>query len=459
MEPTRDTRTGESAGLSDPGLTDTHRPPAFSDEALALRFAARHAQSLRFVAGWGAWMEWTGSVWRRDSTLAAFDLARAICREAAAECNDSKLAQSVASAKTVAAVERLARADRRLAATVEQWDCNPMLLNTPSGIINLCDGSISPHRADDFLTRITAVAPGGECPRFIAFLHEITGGDEELTAYLRRVLGYSATALTREHALFFAHGTGANGKSVLLNTAAKVLGGYAKSAPVEAFMATRGDRIPNDIAGLRGARFVTSVETDDGKRWAEARLKQLTGGDVVSARFMRAEWFDFTPTFKIMIAGNHRPSLANVDEAIRRRLQIIPFSVTIPAAERDPHLAEALQAEWPGILTWMIAGCVDWQLRGLAPPSAVCKATETYLAAEDSIGAWTADQLEADRASWVSSSDLFASWRAWATNAGEAPGSQKALTGKLVERGWRKQDNRVAKGFAGYRLKPSEGSA
>ena len=401
-------------------------------------------------------MTWNGQVWRCDETLVAFDLARAVCREVSAECNDPRIAQGIASAKTVAAVERLARADRRLAATVDQWDADPMLLNTPGGVIDLADGEARPHRADDFLTRITAVPPGGECPRFAAFIERITDRDAELAAYLQRIFGYSLTGLTREHALFFAYGTGANGKSVLLGAASKILGSYAKSAPVEAFLATRSDRIPNDIAGLRGARFVTSIETDDGKRWAEAKVKQLTGGDVVSARFMRAEWFDFVPTFKIIIAGNHRPALTNVDEAIRRRLQIIPFTVTIPTEERDPRLSEALEAEWSGILAWMIAGCTDWQRRGLEPPAVVRSATEAYLAAEDSIRTWTNDRLEADRAAWITSSDLFASWREWATRAGEAPGSQKALTGKLIERGWRKQDTRAAKGFSGYRLKPSE---
>ncbi len=240
--------------MSESLTTNADRPPpAFSDEALAVRFAERHAPSLRFIAGWGRWMAWDGKVWARDETMAAFDLARAICRQAAAERNDARQAQNVASAKTVAAVERLARADRRLAATVDQWDQNPMVLNTPGGVIDLMDGQIRPHRAEDYLTRITAVSPDGTCPRFLAFLDQITGADADLVAYIWRVLGYSLTGSTREQALFFAYGTGANGKSVLLSTASRIMGSYAKSAPAEAFMATRGDRIPNDIAALRGA--------------------------------------------------------------------------------------------------------------------------------------------------------------------------------------------------------------
>ena len=206
------------------------RPPAFSDEALALRFAEQHVGDLRYVAAWGRWLSWTGTNWKFDDTLNAFDLARQVCREAAASCNKTKIASMIASAKTVAAVERLAKADRRIAATVDQWDNDPWLLNTPTGVIDLRTGKSRPARPDDYITKITEMGPGGECPRFIAFLDTIAGGDGELVAYLRRTLGYSLTGDTREHSLFFAYGTGANGKSVLLSTMAGILGDYHKTA-------------------------------------------------------------------------------------------------------------------------------------------------------------------------------------------------------------------------------------
>jgi putative DNA primase/helicase len=342
------------------------RPPAFSDEALALRFAALHAGDLRFIAAWNKWLIWTGSRWRFDDTLHAFDLARYVCREAARECNDRNSA-SIASARTRGAVEHLARSDRRIAATVDQWDADPWMLNTPDGVIDLRTGRARPHRSEDYMTKSTAVGPGGRCPLFLAFLDRITGGDGELVGYLRRVLGYGLTGLTREHALFFGYGTGANGKSVLLSTVSGALGDYHRTAPIEAFIATNGDRIPNDIAGLRGARLVTATETEDGRGWAEAKIKILTGGDKTSARFMRAEWFEFLPAFKLVIAGNHKPSLRSVDEAIRRRFHLIPFAVTIPPEERDGELTEKLRAEWPGILSWMIAGALEWQAGGLRP--------------------------------------------------------------------------------------------
>jgi putative DNA primase/helicase len=371
--------------------------PAFSDDALALRFANRHEGAVRFVAALGQWFRYDGKVWRPDATLHAFDLARRICRDASAECNGKKGEKAaLASAKTVSAIERLAKSDRRIAATIDQWDADPWLLNTPDGVIDLRTGRMRAHRADDYMTKVTAVGPTGACPIFLKFLDRITGSDPELIAYLRRVLGYALTGSTRDHALFFGYGTGANGKSVLLSTVAGILGDYHKTAPIETFTASNVDRHPTDLAMLRGARLVTATETEEGRQWAESRIKSLTGGDRVSARFMRQDFFEFLPQFKLFIAGNHRPGLRSVDEAIRRRVNLIPFAVTIPAEERDGELTEKLKAEWPGILAWIVAGCLKWQSEGLAAPEAVTAATAEYLNSEDAIAAWIEERCERD---------------------------------------------------------------
>jgi putative DNA primase/helicase len=336
---TRDVETLEDASQ--------YKAPAFSDEALALEFAKQHAGDLRFVAAWNKWLVWNGRHWQFEETLLAWDFARQICRDAAARCNKGKTATKLASATTIYAVERLARADRCLAAVVDQWDADPWVLNTPAGVIDLQTGQASPNQAKDYQTKITAVGPGGDCPRFLAFLDRITGGDGELAAYLQRVLGYGLTGLTREHALFFGYGTGANGKSVLLSTVSGILGEYHKTAPIETFTASNADRHPTDLAGLRGARLVTATETEEGRRWAESRIKQLTGADTVAARFMRQDFFQYRPAFKLVIAGNHKPSLRSVDEAIRRRFHLVPFAVTIPPEERDADLAEKLRMSGP----------------------------------------------------------------------------------------------------------------
>jgi putative DNA primase/helicase len=430
---------------------DVARPPAFSDEALALRFAERHANDLRFVAAWNRWLVWDGMRWRFDDTLHAFERARVICREAAAECN-TKAAKQLASHKTVAAVASLSRADRRIAATVEQCDSDPGLLNTPEGVIELRTGNARPHRAEDHMTKMTAVGAGGKCPRFLAFLDRITGGEAELVSYLRRVLGYALTGDTREQALFFGYGTGANGKGVLLSTVSGILGDYHRSAPIETFTATNGERHPTDLAGLRGARLVTATETEEGRRWAESRIKQLTGGDTISARFMRQDFFEYWPDFKLFITGNHKPSLRSVNEAIRRRLHLIPFAVTIPPDQRDGQLTERLKAEWPGILQLLIEGCLEWQCDGLQAPQAVRDATAAYLEAEDSLTAWIDDKCTRDPAAWEQSSCLFTSWTAWAEKAGENPGTMRRFAQTIESRGFLPQRRTHGRGFLGLQI-------
>jgi putative DNA primase/helicase len=250
--------------------------------------------------------------------------------------------------------------------------------------------------------------------------------------------------------------TGANGKSVLLSTVSGILGDYHRSAPIETFTATSVDRHPTDLAGLRGARLVTATETEEGRRWAESRIKQLTGGDVVSARFMRQDFFEYKPAFKLIIGGNHKPSLRSVDEAIRRRFHLIPFAVTIPPEERDPDLTEKLKAEWPGILQWIVDGCLDWQAEGLRQPQAVADATAAYMEAEDAIAAWIDDKCERDTAAWESSTVLFASWSAWAERAGENAGTMRRFSQTLESRGFVLQRKMHGRGFLGIRVTPSD---
>jgi putative DNA primase/helicase len=442
------------AEWEDDESSDAQRPPEFSDDALANIFAQRHREDLRYVAAWNRWLIYEGGSWRFDETLQAFDLARNICREAATECvNKWSVKTALASAKTVAAVERLAKADRRLAATVNQWDDDPLLLNTPGGVINLRTGESRPARPEDHMTKITAVAPGGDCPIWKRFLARITNDDPELVNFLQRVIGYSLTGVTTEHALFFCYGTGANGKSVLINTVAEICGGYHKTAPIETFTVSANERHPTDLAGLHGARLVTAVETEEGRRWAEAKIKTLTGGDKISARFMRQDFFEFTPQFKLLIAGNHKPGLKSVDEAIRRRFHLIPFAVKIPDAEQDKGLTEKLKAEWPGILAWMIEGCLAWQRDGLVPPAAVVDATAAYLEAEDAIATWIEESCERNPEAFETRNALFGSWTAWVARTGEATISRNTFLAAIGLRGFIERKRKGVRGFMGWRVK------
>ena len=414
------------------------------EDNLALAFAEGHAGNLRYVAAWGRWLTWDETRWILDDTLHTYDRVRGLCREVSAK----------ASAQLVAAVERLARSDRRIAATADQWDAGPWLLNTPGGVIDLQTGSLCPHTPSDYMTKITTVAPDGNCPTptWEAFLDRVTGGDADLVGFLQRMSGYALTGTTQEHALFFLHGTGANGKSTFINAVTAVAGDYHKAAPIETFTASQNERHPTDLAGLRGARLVTSVETEEGRRWAESKIKALTGGDKIAARFMRQDFFEFTPTFKLVIAGNHKPGLRSVDEAIRRRFHLIPFTVVIPPHERDKILGDRLRAEWPGILAWMIGGCLKWQQHGLAPPPAVQAATANYLDAEDAIAAWLDETGLRDVNAWEATKTLFGSWKTWADNAGERAGTMKRFVQNLEARGLTPERRTQARGFRGFRI-------
>ena len=325
--------------------------------------------------------------------------------------------------------------------------------------VDLHTGKTYPPRPTDYCTRAAAVAPGGECPLWRAFLDRVTGGDDALQSYLQRMCGYMMTGHTTEHALFFLYGTGANGKSVFVETIMGIWGDYATTAPMETFLDARGDRHPTELAALRGVRLVIANETEAGRHWNEGRIKQLTGGDTVAARFMRQDFFTYKPQFKLCIVGNHKPSLRNVDEAIRRRFHLIPFNVTIPPEERDPDLASKLKAEWPGILAWAVQGCLAWRAQGLNPPQAVRDATDAYLEAEDSFATWL-DECTMPASDWnfESSADLFASWKAWAERAGEQVGSRKRFADTLLARGFspKREAGTGKRGFEGVRLRRAD---
>lgn len=274
-------------------------------------------------------------------------------------------------------------------------------------------------------------------------------------AYLQLMVGYCLTGVTSEHALFFLYGTGANGKSVFVNVLTTILGDYAANAPMDTFMEARTDRHPTDLAGLRGARFVSSIETEQGRRWNESKVKAITGGDKVSARFMRQDFFEYVPQFKLVIAGNHKPSIRNVDEAMKRRLHLIPFTVTIPPERRDGRLTEKLLKERDGILAWAVEGCSLWQRQGLKPPASVVSATEEYFEAEDALGQWIEERCLLAKTHREGVSELFADWREWAERAGEYVGSVKRFSELLAARKFEKcRLTGGARGITGIALRP-----
>jgi putative DNA primase/helicase len=282
----------------------------------------------------------------------------------------------------------------------------------------------------------------------------------ELQNFLQRYLGYCFTGETSEHRFIFAYGTGANGKSTLVNTIAKILADYATIADVGTFLASSHERHPTDVAKLHGARFVVAQETEKGRRWDETKIKTMTGGDKMTARFMRQDFFDFHPTFKLFITGNNKPRLDNVDEAMRRRLLLVPFTVQIPPGERDPELPAKLMAEAPAILRWCINGCLEWQRIGLAPPAVVTDATNAYFDDQDVIKQWLEDcTSDGGPFAFTLTTQLFASWCHWCEERHLVPGSLEALSGTLQDRGFtKKRDGRGRRGFSQIVIRHDDGS-
>jgi P4 family phage/plasmid primase-like protien len=424
--------------------------PEYSDDAVANEFTAEQADKLRYVSHWNQWYIWDNCRWREDITLETQEFAREHCRTyATMALNDPNIptlekkknaAMFMASSKKFFNVMAVAKADRRHAATTNQWDTDPWLLATPDGTVDLRNGRIKPANPNDHCTKMTRYTPGGDCPTWHKFLASVCCGDENLASYLKRVIGYSLTGVTSEHALFFIFGSGANGKSTFLNTLGHILGDYTAIASMESFVATNNDRHTTELARLRGSRFVAAQETEEGRRWAEAKIKELTGGTPIQARFMRQDFFEFVPQFKLLIAGNHKPTLRNVDEAMRRRLHLIPFTANIPPAERDQQLGEKLLAEANGILQWAIDGCLEWQEHGLNPPESVTEATKEYMQDEDVLGAWLglACDVSNPQAQTVGNL-LYKSFAAYADSQGEFVVSQKRFTQMLENHGLEKK--------------------
>lgn len=428
-------------------------PPALSEDALAASFTARHGADWRHVPAWGRWLHWRGTHWADDDTARLRDIIRHVCRSAATGCDKPGEARRIASDRTIRAVIAIAAADPAIALGTTAWDRDPDLLNTPGGIVDLATGEVRRHDRGSLMTQITAASPGQGCPRWRRFIDEITGGDPDLAGYLQRLAGYCLTGSTAEQAFVFLHGHGANGKSVFLQTLTAILGTYARTAPQETFMAARVTGHPTELAGLRGARLVVVTETEANRAWAESRIKAITGGDPIAARFMHRDFFEFLPTFKLLVAGNHRPRLTGVGEAMRRRLHLVPFEVTIPEADRDKTLCMQLLAERDGILGWMIAGCADWRRIGLAPPARVLAASQDYFADEDVIGHWIAEQCETGPGCSARAADLYTSWSTFAETGGFETGSRKSLGNELGSRGFVQIRTGGSRGWVGIALR------
>lgn len=404
-------------------------PVANSDDALANILADRITGDWHYVGRWGDWLHWNGQRWEVDERLAIVGPARAVCREAGVALGANSMARGVSSAKTIQNVVSLARSDPGIAATPENFDADPWLLNTPGGHVDLRSGQLLPHDAARLCTKIAGAAPFGECPTWRAFLRDVTDGDRDLEDYLQRLVGYSLIGICDEEVFIFIYGRSNTGKSKFVEALRLVHHLYGDGAPMDTFTATKMERHPTDLADFQGKRLITAAETEEGRRWDQQRITMLTGRDRIKARRMRTDFFEFFPQFLLVFHGNYRPRLGNADEAMRRRMHLVPF--THRPARIDPHLIDKIRAELGGVVQWAIEGALLWQRLGLNPPRLVKEATDSYFQLENSLAQWVDERCDRAPELMARTRELYSDFARWLQSSGEFVPTEKVFVSKL----------------------------
>ncbi|MCC6976273.1 MAG: bifunctional DNA primase/polymerase [Anaerolineae bacterium] len=450
-----------------PSLSEAENAPNLTDVGNAHRLVGRWGDRIRYVALWKKWLVWDGTRWAQDDThaimRAAKDTVQGMYREASELVSDRqrqayiKWALNSESRGRLENMIALAQSEKRVAIRPEKLDTRDWLLNCKNATVDLQSAGASgkfrtydpdPH---DLLTRRLDVVydARAKAPHWLKFINRVMGGDQEMIAYLQRAMGYSLTGDVGEQCLFFMIGTGKNGKSTFIETLLTLMGEYAIKTPTETLMSRDRSGVPNDVARLAGKRLVVARETDESQRLAEATVKDLTGGDVIVARYLYQELFEFRPTHKLWMYGNHKPLVRGTDEGIWRRIRLIPFMETITEAERDPYLPARLRDEMPGILNWALEGCLEWQVSGLGEPAKVREATQIYRSEMDILGEFFSETCEIKASQWVTARDLYRAYSQWCDEMGERPISQRALGLRLKERGF--QPERGANGTRAWK--------
>jgi putative DNA primase/helicase len=427
-------------------------PEHLTDLGNARRLVALYGKDFRYLTPDGPFLAWdnarfaddSGEIqlesWAKETVVAMYpEAAYSYADDEAQRRALIKHATQSESARALRAMVTLARSEPGIPVRPEQLDADPWALNVLNGTLDLRSQELRPHRREDLITKLVPVnyEPTAACPTWCAFLDRVLDGNPKLIGFMRRYIGYALTGSTREQALAMAYGQGANGKTTLLRATISILGDYSQSVPMDTFMASRhADTARPDLARLRGARLVAAVESESGRRFAEALVKQLTGGDVVVARRLYREHFEFMPVFKLIIATNHRPTIRGTDTAIWRRVHLVPFTITIPPEERDPELPDKLLEERAGILAWAVEGCAEWQRIGLDPPEDVRAATDAYRKDMDVLGGFISERCTVGPQASATAGALYESYITWAHKAGEKPASQRAFGLALTERGF-----------------------
>jgi putative DNA primase/helicase len=412
-------------------------------------FLAQHGEDVRYVNMWGKWYVWDGGRWKADHVARVMHLVKMTVRGMYAECGAiedadkrtrlAKWAARSEAAWALGAIEELARSSPVVAREPSAFDRDPWLLNCLNGTLDLKTGKLRAARREDAITKQVPVNydPGATCPKWLAFLNRVMAGDDAMIAYLQSVVAYTMTGSTDERCLFILHGSGNNGKSIFTMTLAELMGDYGTRTATETLLQRRQGGIPNDVAALRGARYVYAAEAEEGCRLAEAKVKDITGGDRITARFLHAEFFEFTPEFKLFLSTNHKPVIRGTDHAIWNRIRLIPFEVTIPKAEQIPQreMMANLRAELPGILRWAADALPYVREHGIGVSDKVAQATRAYRLEQDVLANFIDERCAVAEDNRVAGSVLYASYINWCTEAQEQPLSRNMFGRGLTERG------------------------
>ena len=436
-----------------PETLPTDTTPNPTDLGNAMRLVALHGEDLRYCYAWGKWLVWDGKRWVIDDVgqveFLAKDTVRNIYAEAARETSESrrreiaKWALSSESRQRFSAMVALAQSEPGIPIKHDELNRNRWLINCLNGTLDLRTGELKPHDRADLITKIAPVEyrMGAPCPNWLSFLNMIFEGNQDLIAFVQRAVGYSLTGITDERCMFILWGKGKNGKSTFLETIGRMMGDYAEKTTAETLLTTRQTNIPNDIARLQGARFVRASESEHGRYLAEARIKEMTGQDMIAARFLFSEWFSFIPEFKIWLGTNHKPVIRGTDEAIWDRIKLIPFTVRIDNPKPRREIDAMFSEELAGIFSWAVEGCMEWQDHGLGVTEEVRKATAEYRYEMDNIGRFIEECCEVGEYFRTPSSELYEAYKAWAEDVGVEVLSSQSFGRRLTELGFEAQRN------------------
>jgi putative DNA primase/helicase len=421
----------------------------FTDATNAGRLLREHKRDIRYNAAWKKWLVWNGTHWIVDEGGAlihekGLETVRNIYDELS-KTNDyrerieiEKYAMLSESVRRRKAFVEAASWIKELNITSDMLDPNPWLLNVRNGTVNVLTGEFTAHRQEDMITKIANVDydPAADCPLWKQFIREIMDYNTDIINFVQTASGWAVTGDTREQTMFILFGSGANGKTTFLNTILSILGDYATATPTETFMRKTGDQITNDIARLRGTRFVTTTEAEQGRRLSEPLIKKITGNDQMTARFLYGEYFNFTPGFKIFMATNHKPVIKGTDHGIWRRIKLIPFTTRIPEEKQDKRLEEKLKTEASGILNWLLEGTERWQKEGLQVPAAILNATDEYRNEMDVIGNFLKECCVNEKDLTIRIRELYKAYADWCDDNNEHAVSERFFSMRLKELGF-----------------------